>query len=119
MKTSMLFSGRRLATSTARKLAGRHAELGANHGRRSGQRELRNGVLDHRDSIGSIADAQKALNLSAADGDHPVHVGCDQPGEHPAMRRSTEIGSRVLGHHMRDTDLPGDPVADNGGVNAL
>ena len=35
------------------------------------------------------------------------------------MRRSTEIGSRVLGHHMRDTDLPGDPVADNGGVNAL
>ena len=62
---------------------------------------------------------EKARNLSPADGDHSVHVRCNQPREHPAMRRSTETGARMLRHHVRDTDLPGDPLAHHVGVDAL
>ena len=92
MKTSIAFSGRRLATSTARKLpagtpSSARTKAAGLAGVSSGTR------LDHRDPVGAVAEPHEYRNLGSADGDRPVDAGRHQSSEHPAMYRDGETGS--------------------------
>ena len=119
MKTSMLFSGRRLATSTARKLpagtpSSARTEVAGLAGVSSGMAfwitEIRSARYPRLDEY---------RNLGSADGDRPVDAGCHQSGERAAVHGNRETPSAVVYHHLRSTDLSGDAVTDDDCVDAL